>query len=89
MNAGEFIVTEIVDTAGSLYSNTAYDGGCGVAPACVFSFLPDEDNTKFGVEAQIENLTKCVKQLVKDTEAIHKRIRSIEDRYSEPVSRLD
>ena len=77
-NSARFVYTD-----GSLNTNSAYSGNYGVAPACIFSFLPDEEETKPGAETQMDEVVESVKQLVRDLKAIRERISGIEDRLDE------
>ncbi len=73
-----------VSPDGSLSNNGAYGGCRGAAPACIFSFLPDnEEETKPRAEIQMDEVVESVKQLVRDLKAIRERISGIEDRLDE------
>lgn len=72
-----------VGTDGTLNCYTAYSGGNGVSPACVFSFLPDEEGETDPAKADLEELIESMKQIVRDNKAIRERLQSIEDRLDE------
>lgn len=57
-----------VFTDGSLGSGNTYNGNIGVAPACVFSFLPDDDKEK-----EIADIKEQIKKLQERVERLWKR----------------
>ena len=73
----------IVSTDGTLGDSDACNGHSGVSPACVFSFLPDEEGETDPAKADLEELIESMKQIVRDNKVIRERLKSIEDRLDD------
>lgn len=62
--------TRYVYTDGSLNISGAYYGSCGVAPACIFSFLPEQ---------RTKDTSEEIEELKKQAEELEKRIKEMEE----------
>lgn len=82
-SSGDSSSARYVSTDGTLSNSSACYGHIGVSPACVFSFLPDEEGETDTAKADLEELIESMKQIVRDNKVIRERLKSIEDRLDD------